>query len=66
MENTFLDRLNAEHSELEDRTKKLLLFINSDGIAKLSRSNQILLREQLKAMELYLSILVVRLELLQK
>ncbi len=63
---TFLDRLKQEHSELNDRSKKLYQFVNSDAIANLSRANQILLREQLQHMEGYLGVLVVRLELLEK
>jgi hypothetical protein len=64
MENTFLDRLKVEKSELLDKVTKLAIFLNSDKVNDLSDANELLLKQQLEAMNTYLNILIIRIELL--
>jgi len=66
MENTFLDRLKVEKDELLDKVTKLRMFLNSDKVKDLSYANELLLKEQLEAMNTYLNILIIRIELLKK
>lgn len=69
MENTFLDRLKVEKDDLLDKVNKLANFLARDVMndnPRLSEANHILLNEQLEAMNSYLNILIIRLELLEK
>ncbi len=66
MENAFLDRLKVEKDELLDKVTKLAIFLNSDKVNGLSDANELLLKHQLEAMNTYLNILIVRIELLEK
>jgi hypothetical protein len=66
MENTFLDRLKVEKNELLDKVTKLAMFLNSDKVKDLSDANELLLKQQLEAMNTYLNILIIRTELLEK
>jgi len=66
MENTFLDRLKVEKDELLYKVTKLAMFLNSDKVNDLSDANELLLKQQLEAMNGYLNILIIRLELLKK
>ena len=65
MENTFLDRLKVEKDELLDKVTKLVMFLNSDKVIELSDANELLLKQQLEAMNTYLNILIIRIELLE-
>lgn len=63
-----LDRLRAEHHDLEVRCTKLAAFIGNDSettkkFAELEPGAQSLLREQKSAMDHYLQILAQRLEM---
>jgi hypothetical protein len=66
MENTFLDRLKAEKEELLDKVTKLAMFLNSDKTDSLSDANVLLLKQQYEAMNTYLNILIIRIELIEK
>jgi hypothetical protein len=66
MENAFLDRLKVEKDELLDKVTKLAMFFNSDKVKNLSDANNLLLKQQLEAMNTYLNILIIRVELLEK
>lgn len=66
MESTFLDRLKLEKDELLDKVTKLAIFLNSDKVNVLSDANELLLKQQLEAMNTYLNILIIRIELLEK
>lgn len=66
METTFLDRLKAEQQELLDKLTKLAIFLNSEKQYSLSDANVLLLKQQLEAMNTYLNILIIRIELLEK
>jgi hypothetical protein len=66
MENTFLDRLKVEKNELLEKVTKLAMFLNSDKVDSLSDANELLLKQQLEAMNTYLNILIIRVELLEK
>lgn len=64
MEQTFLDRLKLERSELNEKTEKLTDFVTKiESFSKLSAANQNLLIEQLNVMNRYLGILDIRIEL---
>ena len=65
MENTFLDRLKIEKDDLLDKVTKLAIFLNSN-LNDLSEANELLLKQQLEAMNDYLNILIIRIELLEK
>ena len=65
MENAFLDRLKVEKDELLEKVTKLAMFLNSD-LNDLSEANELLLKHQLVSMNDYLSILIIRIELLEK
>jgi hypothetical protein len=66
MENTFLDRLKVEKNELLEKVTKLAMFLNSDKVDSLSDANELLLKQQFEAMNTYLNILIIRVELLEK
>lgn len=57
----FIQRLIEEKNQLLDRVTKLSAFTGSDGFKKLDVTDQYLLYEQLNHMNIYLSILVRRL-----
>lgn len=61
-EETFIDRLVAEHNQLKDRLDKLCAFIDSEKSDTLSPWDQKKLAQQQVAMEKYLHILNERLE----
>lgn len=63
---TFMDRLNIEQSDLEDRSKKLDSFLMSDNFSKIDSTQQVLLMAQSRAMFSYLGILESRIALLTK
>jgi hypothetical protein len=42
------------------------MFLNSDKVNDLSDANELLLKQQLEAMNTYLNILIIRTELLEK
>jgi hypothetical protein len=67
METTFLDRLKTEKEELLDKVTKLATFLAKEGHTQtLSEANYLLLGQQLEAMNSYLNILIIRIELLEK
>ena len=66
MENLFLNRLKIEKDDLLDKVTKLAIFLNSDKVNGLSDANDLLLKQQLEAMNDYLNILIIRIELLEK
>lgn len=67
MENTFLDRLKVEKDELLDKVSKLSVFLAKEGYnQKVSEANYYLLKKQFEAMNTYLNILIIRIELLEK
>ena len=67
METTFLDRLKIEKQELLDKVTKLATFLAKEGMNQtLSEANYLLLNQQLQAMNTYLNILIIRIELLEK
>lgn len=59
---TYLDRLRAEHHEIEWRCAKLAAFLATEKFAALEPGAQSLLCEQKSAMDHYLQILGTRLE----
>lgn len=59
---SFVDRMRIELRELSERKTKLAIFINSTKFASVADADQLLLRNQLSAMEAYLSTLTARLE----
>lgn len=61
MEETYIERMEAEKAELEKRITKLLIFIESDKFAELEATEKRLLRMQYCGMETYLSSLGARL-----
>lgn len=60
-EETYLDRLNKEYDELQDKATKLYKFLDSDKKGSLSVKDVQLLVAQLRVMVEYLSILEARL-----
>jgi len=67
METTFLDRLKTEKDELLDKVTKLATFLAQQGYNQtVSEANYLLLGKQLEAMNNYLNILIIRIELLEK
>ena len=58
----FIQRLIEEKDQLADRVTKLRAFTDSDGFKKLDVTDQYVLHEQLNHMNIYLSILVRRLD----
>ena len=61
----FIDRLNDEAIDLASKLKKLREFRVTDRFDELSRAHQTLLTKQEKAMQEYLDVLDIRLELLR-
>lgn len=59
MEN-YKERLITEHKELKEKFLKLVQFINSEEFFKLSNNNKQVLKNQKIVMELYLSVLSMR------
>ena len=67
METTFLDRLKTEKEELLGKVTKLATFLAKEGLTPtLSEANYLLLGQQLEAMNTYLNILIIRIELWEK
>ena len=62
----FIERLNEEQRELNEKVDKLHAFLYSDKIDKASAYQQDLLRIQLYAMRTYLDILSTRINDLEK
>ena len=58
----FIQRLIEEKDQLADRVNKLHAFTDTDGFKKLDVTDQYVLHEQLNHMNIYLSILVRRLD----
>ena len=58
----FIHRLIEEKDQLFDRVTKLRAFTETDGFKKLYVTDQYVLHEQLNHMNIYLSILVRRLD----
>lgn len=58
----FVQRLIEEKDQLFDRVTKLRAFTDTDGFKKLDVTDQCVLHEQLNHMNIYLSILVRRLD----
>ena len=58
----FIHRLIEEKDQLFDRVTKLRAFTDTDGFKKLDVTDQYVLHEQLNHMNIYLSILVRRLD----
>ena len=58
----FIQRLIEEKDQLFDRVSKLRAFTGTDGFKKLDVTDQYVLHEQLNHMNIYLSILVRRLD----
>lgn len=61
---TFLERLQQEQKELNEKLEKLGDFIVSENFEKLSKANKMLLRKQCSVMNEYNEVLILRLELL--
>ena len=59
---TFAQRLQLEHDELNQKISKLRLFIESDIFFKLAYENQLLLQKQYTQMSEYLNILYTRIQ----
>ena len=59
---SFIQRLIEEKDQLFDRVSKLRAFTDTDGFKKLDVIDQCVLHEQLNHMNIYLSILVRRLD----
>ena len=59
---SFIQRLIEEKDQLFDRVTKLRAFTETDGFKKLYVTDQYVLHEQLNHMNIYLSILVRRLD----
>ena len=56
----FKERLKKEQAELKEKILKLESFVNSDGVNKLSDSQESMLRHQLLTMYPYQDILQLR------
>ena len=50
---TFLERLLAEETELNEKKSKLQTFVESEGFANIDKEQQALLKIQLNAMATY-------------
>lgn len=61
----FLERLNTEREELNDKILKLTHFSNTPIYVGLSKGNKLLLSKQLNTMVEYRDILDIRLDLLK-
>lgn len=63
---TFIERLETEKSELDDKISKLNNFLNSDNFKTVSEYQQLKLTEQVTYMTLYSRVLNERLQNLKK
>ena len=63
---TFIERLETEKSELDDKISKLNNFLNSDNFKTISEYQQLKLTEQVTYMTLYSRVLNERLQDLKK
>ena len=63
---TFIERLETEKSELDDKISKLNNFLNSDNFKTVSEYQQLKLTEQVTYMMLYSRVLNERLQDLKK
>lgn len=63
---TFLDRLKAEHAQLQERCEKLAQFLTSEGFQGLPDTDRRLLQDQYEYMTCYMGVLVQRLGRLSK
>ena len=63
---TFIERLETEKSELDDKISKLNNFLNSDNFKTISEYQQLKLTEQVTYMMLYSRVLNERLQDLKK
>ena len=61
MEEPCIERMKSEEAELQDRTLKLIAFMESDEFGKLDDTEKRLMRMQYAAMDAYLSALGTRL-----
>lgn len=58
---TYIDRMNAEHAELTERFQKLSAFMASDKFLELDGTDKALLQTQFTGMSVYLNALGMRL-----
>lgn len=63
---TFVERMITEKDELQDRVTKLENFINGEKFKELKGLEQVYLKEQLKFMKGYLSVLRQRINFYNK
>ena len=66
MSNDFLERLNDEKIELDEKLTKLESFFNTDNFSNLDEVQRRLLRGQAYHMREYLNILILRLSNLKE
>lgn len=62
----FVERMIVEKNELQDKVTKLENFINGEKFKELKGSEQVYLKEQLKFMKGYLSVLRQRINFYNK
>ena len=60
MEETYVDRMKVEYKELSERLRKGMSFMTSEKGQKLDVNEQVLLTQQLNAMQLYAYFLSLR------
>lgn len=60
---TWLDRVKEEHKELNEKAIRLRTFLVSEACSELDRPAKSLLRMQLRAMDDYLTVLELRIDL---
>jgi hypothetical protein len=63
---TFIERMIVEKNELQDKVTKLENFINGEKFKELKGLEQVYLKEQLKFMKGYLSVLRQRINFYNK
>lgn len=63
---TFVERMITEKDELQDRVTKLENFVNEEKFKELKGLEQVYLKEQLKFMKGYLSVLRQRINFYNK
>lgn len=63
---TFLERMIVEKDELQDKVAKLEIFIDGEKFKELKGLEQVYLKEQLKFMKGYLSVLRQRINFYNK
>ena len=61
IQETYIDRMNAEHAELTERFQKLSAFMASDKFLELDSTDKTLLQTQFTGMSVYLNALGMRL-----